>query len=310
MKFPACLLLFTLSWNACASGIYQGPPVDKNAFVPVLTKTMVEYERMTANEVLSMEPACLVIGMGRATGNHWGIPDGLFTKGAEPKWTDYPMLYVEGTNTYAQWFHHYCWGELDRLRYFAATNSDKKAKYLKKWMGQISYSLSEAKDKNNRWSYLNKVRGDLSAAQLESKKYALAATTAAEVIAMAPEIEATHSTLIDALIALKKNPEAEAATIEALKRFGKKKSLVRRYKALTGKEPDIPDPEPASVTTPPPATPIAADTTVTQTQPPATTAAPDPTTTAQQSVSPPAKIGNETNPYCRFCPDPQPPSKP
>ncbi|MEW6677484.1 MAG: hypothetical protein AB1421_06145 [Pseudomonadota bacterium] len=306
MKLPACLLLATLSWNAWATGVNQGPPVDKNAFIPVLTKTMVEYERMTANEVLSMEPACLVIGMGRATGNHWGIPDGLFPKGAEPKWSDYPMLYVEGSSAYAQWFHHYCWGELDRLRYFAATNPEKKAKYLKKWMGQIGYSLGEAKEKNNRWSYYNKVRGDLAAAQLESKKYSQAATTAAEVIAAAPEIEAPHSTLIDALIALKKKPEAEAAAVEAMKRFGKKKSLVRRYKALTGKEPDIPDPEPATVAAAASPAPAPAETPAPPPEAPAKAAAPDAVPAAQQSVSPPAKIGNETNPYCRFCPDPVP----
>lgn len=267
---------------------------------------MVEYEPMTINEILVMEPACLVIGLNKAKGNDsWGIPEGVFPKGAEPKWTDYPMLYIENTSSYAQWFHHYCWGELVRFRYFAATNPDKKARYLNKWMDALTYSLDAAKARNNRWSYLNKVRSDLAAAQLESKKFALAATTASEVIAAAPDIESTHSTLIDALVALKKKPEAETATVEALKRFGKKKSLVRRYKALTGKEPDIPDPEPVVVAAPSP-TPTPPESAVPQVIAPAREIVPTPAP-VQETVFAPAKIGNETNPFCRFCPDPAPP---
>jgi hypothetical protein len=309
MRFPVSLLLVTLSWTAWATGINQGPPVDKNLFVPVLTKTMVEGQIMTVNEVIAMEPACLVIGMGRATGNHWGMPDGTFPKGAGPQMSNYPMLYIEGTSINAGWFHHYCWGELSRVRYLTATNTNKRAKYLNKWIGAIHYSLREAKSKNNRWSYLNKVRGDLAAAQLESKKYALAAVTAAEVIAVAPEIEATHITLIDALIALKKRPEAEAATLEALKLFGKKKSLVRRYKALTGREPDIPDPEPAPVAASEMPAPVPSESPVPQQGGLTKDAALESAPVVQESVSPPASIGNETNPYCRFCPDP-PATKP
>ncbi len=305
MRLAFCLLIIALPWNSFASGIYQGAPLNKQIFIPVLTKTVVEDEIMTTSEVLAMEPACLAIGMGRAVGKSWGLPDGLFPKGAEPKTSDYPMLYIEGTEGYAQWFHHYCWGELDRLRYFAATNPEKKASYLKEWIGQITYSLDAAKKKNNRWSYLNKVRGDLAAAQLESKKYADAIATATEVIAAAPEIEATYTTLIDALIALKKKPEAEAATLEAMKRFGKKKSVVRRYKALTGREPDIPDPEPAPVAAA--ASPAPSEPPPPQQDVPAKAATADPAPAAQQSGPAPAKIGNESNPYCRFCPDPAPP---
>lgn len=304
MKLPSCLLLVCLSWNAWATGVNQGPSIDKKIFVPALTNTKVDNERMTANEVLAMEPACLVIGMGRATGNHWGLPDGLFTKGAEPKWSDYSMLYIEGTDTEAQWFHHYCWGELDRLRYYSATNSEKKAKYLKKWMHQINYSLGAAKEKGNRWTYLNKVRGDLAAAQLESKQYVESVATAMEVIATAPEIDATHTTLIDALLALEKKPEAEAAALEAMKRFGKKKSLVRRYKSITGKEPDIPDPEQVKIDVPPNPSPDPTEipAPIRDTPPKGVDPALVP---AQGGMTPPAKIGNKINPYCRFCPDTQ-----
>lgn len=301
MNYLAFILLATLYGNIWASGIYQGPPVDKNVFVPVLTKTEVQYETMTVNEVLSMEPACLVIGMGRATGRRWGLPENMFPKGAGPRFEDYPML------TNAPWFHHYCWGELDRFRYFTTSNPEAKTRYLKRWVDGILYSLNDAKKRgNNSWPYLNKLRGDLAAAQLESKKYIAAIATATEVIAAAPEIEATHTTLIDALIALKKKTEAEAASLEAMKRFGKNKSLVRRYKALTGREPDIPDPEPepapvAAVDSPVP-TPAAAP--APKQDAPAMTTAADPALAVLQSVTPPAKIGNVTNPYCRFCPDP------
>lgn len=258
---------------------------------------------MTASEVLSMEPACLLIGMGRALGTRWGIPEDLFPKGAEPRLGDYPML------SKAPWFHHYCWGELSRVRYFNTTTPEKKTKHLKHWIDNIKYSLDEAgaNERGNRWSYYNKVRGDLAAAQLESKKYAEAIATATDVITTAPEIEAPHTTLIDALIALKKSSEAEAAALEAIKRFGKKKSLVRIYKALTGREPDIPDPEPAPVAAPTSPAPTPTEAPAALQDPPAKAATPAPAPAAQQSVTPPAKIGNETNPYCRFCPDPAPP---
>ena len=130
----------------------------------------------------------------------------------------------------------------------------------------------------------------------------MASITAAEVIAVAPEIEATHSTLIDALIALKKKPEAEAATLAALKQFGKKKSLVRRYKALTGKEPDIPDPEPVVAVAPTPPASVVPETPSPQQDLPAKQAIPA-LAPAPESMPAPATIGSETNPHCRFCPN-------
>jgi hypothetical protein len=101
---------------------------------------------------------------------------------------------------------------------------------------------------------------------------------------------------------LKKKPEAEAAALVALKQFGKKKSLVRRYKALTGKEPDIPDPEPVVAVAPTPPASVVPETPSPQQDLPVKQAVPA-LAPAPESMPAPATIGSETNPHCRFCPN-------
>ena len=280
------------------AGPYRGPEVDKSLFVGTLTRTIVEGQKMTVSEIWAMEPACLVIGMGRATGTRWGMPPGTFKAGTEPKTTDYPMLQMTNGSGDAQWFHHYCWGELNRLRYNSAFRPAQKAEFLKRWEKQVNYVLSAARGTN--WIYENKVRADLAAVQLATGTPTLAEDTARQVLSADVTLKDAHLTLVDALIAQKKTREAEDALKQALGVFGHDKNLVRRYKALTGTDPE---PESDKVaqpqsTVPPPEPAVQPG--VNASQAPIKDGSRDYPNNPASIRTP--DIGTATNPYCRFCP--------
>lgn len=243
---------------------------------------------MTLSEVKAMPVPCHTIGMGEINGQFWAAE--IMKSSGSSAILDLPENAMAKN---AVWFHHYCWGLLDKHRAFAATQASSRAFLVKTWRGEMEYIINwTAKEKIN-WRYLPLIYKEIAETYLQEKDYPNALRSANKSVELDAEFTAGYVLIADIYEQTKQREKALAAVTEGLKRTPTSKALQRRYKEYGGR---MPFPEPYAKAEPPaieaPGTPdpvIAA--------PPAnsSTASPE-APVARPIVQPPG------NPYCRFCP--------
>lgn len=227
------LLLLTTSHAERA----QSAPLNKASFIPLLRGASVDYEPMTAVEILAMEPACLQIGMGRAIPDQWGLP-GQSNQDFkriinEPQ---YSMLWLnKGMNKYAQWFHHYCWGELAKFRYQSSIDDAKRSMYMHRWQSDLEYCLQQSRGTN--WVYENHTRNELALAYLTAKQFYKAEMMAQSVLSSDPSDTVASILLIDSLTNQDKKERALSIATSAVQNNPDSEELLTRYRQLGGKMP-------------------------------------------------------------------------
>lgn len=248
----------------------------------VLGKRVKGGAPMTLSEVNAMPPPCHAIGMGEIDGVFWS--EGM-KKNGTLSILERPE-YAMANN--AVWFHHYCWGLLDKHRAFASVAASDRSFLTRIWRQEMEYIVNWTARVNVKWEYLPLIHKEIAETYLQDKNYGNALRSANTALSLNADIPASYALLADIYVQIKDKSKALATVTEGLKRVPASKALQFRYKDLGG---GMPFPEPYVKKEPEPAPapePVKEASTVT---PSGTTAADVPPV-----EQPPG------NPYCRFCP--------
>ncbi|HEX7972167.1 MAG TPA: tetratricopeptide repeat protein [Thiobacillus sp.] len=192
---------------------------------------------------------------------------------------------------HANWIHihHYCGGLIELNRYYRSSTGRKKANLhnaVNEFTGMVNaftpdfFLLPEA--------YLNRGK-----AHKFMGRDAEAVNDFLKAIEINPRLAPASLELADLYVKSGKKGEALAVLRKGLEQSPSTKSLRRRYQELGGDLSAIPE-----TTAPATPRPVASEQ-------PASQAASAPPQAAEPDTAPVTqqKIGNKTNPWCRFCPD-------
>ena len=239
---------------------------------------------MTLNEVNAMPPACHAIGMGEVNGAFWA--EGMKKNGSE-------SLLDRPENAMAKnagWFHHYCWGLVEKHRAFATVNAANRASQTRIWRNEMQYIVDWTTKHSITWFYLPMVHREIAESHMQEKNYPNALRSINIAIGLNPECTPCYFLLADIHEQLKARDKALAAVTEGLKHTPAARGLQRRYTELGGR---LPFPEPYVKPEIPPEPTAEKDTPV--------SGAPD-STKAEVAPAEPVREQPPGNPYCRFCP--------
>lgn len=240
----------------------------------------------TPSEFKAMEPVCQAIGMG-------GI-DGVFWAEALNK-PDRMHILDKPENAMAKgapWFHHYCWGKLEKFRYFSAKKTEQRTFQLKRWRGEMEFIVNWTSQRQIDWQYIHLIHKEIAESYLYEKNYTRAIAEAERALKQKPDFAAAYALIGDAYLETGNKSKALDYVTEGLKYQPDSRALLNRFKSLGGKTLPAPVAQAAS-------------------QVPATTTPPAPSdeSSAAKTTVQPAGNNHESrttqppdNPYCRFCP--------
>jgi len=244
---------------------------------------------ITLSEVTAMPPPCRAIGMGEINGVFWA---GAMKQNGTLALLDRPEnVMAKG----APWFHHYCWGMLDKQRAFASVEASKRAFLVKTWRSEMQYIVDWTAKQKINWEYMPVIYSEIAESYIQDKDYPNAIGSASKAVELNADFTRGYMLLADIYERIKDRAKALVAVTEGLKRAPTSKALQRRYKEFGGSMP-FPEPytKPVESATSENSTPTVED------------ATPD---KPEEGLAPPSnppaepeKIGVPGNPYCRFCP--------
>lgn len=241
---------------------------------------------ITLYEAQSLPPACWLVFAHMGEGSQWYL-----------RLKDSPLL-DKSENLIARnaiSYHHVCWAEVARARYYRAKDAATKKKHMLSVAGNYTFMTQHPEYVPPNWPYMSEMyiqEGNARANLGEDRK---AITAYFRALDMAPD----NAHVYVALSSYMENRGAKAKALEyateGLKRAPNSKSLQKRYLRLGGNKP-FPAPLPALAkpeqsATPAPAVPISA--------PPENIQAPPQNA---PSLAPTQPAGDNAKPHCRFCP--------
>lgn len=301
--FKFCLLSVVslgalLSWEAVAAANSISPLVASR--FDIVGSKLHGQPPVAIADLQAMEPACeLVLRYQK----RWDDNPNLGIWYIQLK--NSPLLDLPENNIAkdAVSFHHYCWGEVVRNRYYRETDAKKRKELAEYAMSGSKYVIDHPEFRPQQWPYLSHVYVTMGTGYLLMKDTASAINAFLMSLQINPRERIAYIRLADTLSDLGKKPDALKHVTEGLKYFPKNKGLIRRYQDFGGKLPypePYPDIEINSSDAPAPHT---AKTTVPEasdTQSKAIDQEPEKNSAPTEATSPPAS--NKLNPYCRFCP--------
>lgn len=252
---------------------------------------------LTVDDVKVMEPVCiLILGYEGDGGGFW-----------YPRLSKDPILtkpeYVIARG--AQSFHHYCWAEIARYRYYRAKDKATRDDMAEAMVADLQFVLTKRSLLPPNWPYLPKIIVALGEGQLMAGRNAEAVQSFARAIEQDKKYAPAYHALADFWIKAGDKAKALDTVTEGLKHQPDNAGLRKRYKELGGKAP-LPPPSstkgsgkaqegggsgkegaPAQGTTPK------------KTAAPVDTA---PKPVRAKPVPEAEDLKRQANPYCRFCP--------
>ena len=199
-------------------------------------------------------------------------------------------------------FHHYCWAEVVRNRYYRESDGNKKRELADYVPNAYKWMIDHPEYLPGDWPYLAKVYVNMGTGYLLTKNTAAAFNAFHKALSLDPRQQAAYTNLADTYVTLGKKPEALAQIKEGLRYFPESRALKRRYEELGGKPP-YPEPHPSVIAKTP--DPMPAPDTV---QPPSSVNTKEKTQAPEERDSAPkstentrAESTNKNNPHCRFC---------
>lgn len=253
-----------------------------------LVGQIVSGSPMTLSEVSAMPPPCRAIGMGEINGVFW--PEGMNKNGTNWILDQPENAMAKG----AVWFHHYCWGMLEKHRAFAAVKTSERDFKIKQWRNEMQYIVNWTTQQKINWAYLPVVHMEIAESYVQEKNYPNAIQSAYTALELNADFVPGYILLDDIYERIKDRAKALAAVSEGIKHVPGSKGLQRRYKELGGR---MPFPEPyAKPETPENVSPATGEG---ASDKPNGDPAPE---KSPSSTTEPEKIGVPGNPYCRFCP--------
>ena len=246
---------------------------------------------ITLSELAAMPPPCHAIGMGEIDGVFWA--EGMNKNGTSSILDRPENVMAKG----AVWFHHYCWGLLDKQRAFASTDVSKRGFLVKTWRSEMQYIVDWTAKNRINWGYLPVIHAEIAESYIQDKDYPNAIGSANRAVKLNADFTRGYILLADIYERTKDRKKALAAVTEGLKWTPSSKVLQRRYKEFGGGMP-FPEPytKPAESETSDNSTPTVDDATPEKLE---EDSAPK---TSTNPTAEPEKIGVPGNPYCRFCP--------
>lgn len=199
-------------------------------------------------------------------------------------------------------FHHYCWGEIVRNRFYRETDANKRKELAEYAMSGSKYVIDFPQYRSPNWPYLSHVYVTMGTAYLLMKDRVAAINAFLMALRINPRERKAYIHLSDTLAEAGKKEEALKHVTEGLRYFPKTKALTRRYQELGGKLP-YPEPHPDILENNKTNEEqgVQGAETVTQTPEGAakvTEPQNNPTLPGQPYKADPS---NKDNPYCRFC---------
>ncbi len=210
-----------------------------------------------------------------------------------------PTKYDAHTKTYVDIYggdfwhlHHYCFGLLEVLRQYRARDPNVRNASLARSISQFDYVLT-------RISRGSTLRPELHVKRAQSlvllRRGGEAVADFKKAIALKPDYSPAYAYLSDYYKAAGKKNLALTTLEEGLAKMPDEPSLLRRYASLGGKKTFAPLPavDPVAGLPPPQEQ---------QDNPDEPAPQPDKSQPPEELTPPAQTIGNDTNPYCRFCP--------
>jgi len=146
---------------------------------------------VTLSEVTAMPPPCRAIGMGEVKGVFWA--EGMKQNGTLSI-LDRPENAMAKS---AGWFHHYCWGLLDKQRAFASVESSKRAFLVKTWRSEMQY-IVDWTDKNKiNWEYMPVIHLEMAESFIQDKDYPNAIRSASKAVELNADFTRGYMLLAD-----------------------------------------------------------------------------------------------------------------
>lgn len=208
---------------------------------------------------------------------------------APSKYDAHTKIYVDLYGADFWHLHHYCFGLVDVVRSYRIFDKREREGKLKKSISEFDYVLRGIRPDSI-------LRPELHVKRAQSLvllgRGGEAVGDFKKAIALKPDYSLAYASLSDYYKETGKKELALTALEEGLVQSPTERSLLRRYESLGGRKTFAPPPvaEPAVVPVP------------SQEQQAEPATEPDkPLPSADQTPSAP-QIGNDTNPYCRFCP--------
>lgn len=261
---------------------------------------------LTAKDVGSLEPVCVPIFLAGRSGTWYEVLKG------DPILDRPPYSMAKGANS----FHHYCYAEIAKIRRFKERDANKRKFLAETMLGEYGFVINAPEYRDKGWPYLKKVYVEYGRAALLLNRNKDAIGAFSKALQIDPAYDQAHIAIADMRADLGDKKGALQQVVEGLKHNPDSKQMKRRYAELGGKGP-YPEPyqkpkmdSPADDAASRPADAAAsnslpADSPVALPEPsPAESAAvsPEVPDSKAPAATPTQRIGNEKNPYCRFCP--------
>lgn len=208
--------------------------------------------------------------------------------------------------------HHLCAGLNFVNRHYRARSEYDRKYYLQSSLGEFGYMITHA---SPSYSLMPDVYINRGTALSKLGRSSEAAVDFQKAIELNPRLPKAYSVMADFYVDIKLQGKALATITEGLRYVPNSKMLQRRYAELGGKQP-FPEPYADAAGTQETQAAKAKEPGPAQTSEPAEVSsetAPESKPSAETPNTQPAAagaIGMPGNPWCRFCPDPSPSTKP
>jgi len=187
--------------------------------------------------------------------------------------------------------HHYCFGLVQANRAYKARGAGERAGLWRRSVGEIDYVIRSA---SPGFILLPELRTQKANGLMKLNRDGEAVLELNKAIAQDPGYTRAYALLSDYYRDARNKSMALKTLEDGLTHSPEDRGLLRRYANLGGtKKFEAPPPPPETVATPeaaPPDTSAAASGPAAEPRPPV-------------EIQPYKEVGNEKNPYCRFCPE-------
>lgn len=186
--------------------------------------------------------------------------------------------------------HHYCFGLVQANRAYKAQGASARKGHWTRAVGEIDYVIRSA---SPGFILLPELRTQKATALFKLNRNSEAVLELQKAIQQAPDYARAYAVLSDYFRDARNKGQALKTLEDGLTHAPEDRGLLRRYANLGGKKKFVAPPVPQAAAEPAAAEPTA---------PEAAGAAPETAAGHEAAETPPVKLGNDKNPYCRFCP--------
>jgi len=195
---------------------------------------MSEGEPISLQDAKSLSPVCLLIYAQSGTGTQWytTLKNSPLLDRAE---------YVIARNAVS--YHHVCWAEVSRSRYYRAKSETTRKRYLLSIAGNYEFMTAHPEYLPIGWPHMAEMFLEIGKARSLLGQHKEAINAFIKALNLQPDSENVYITLSNYMETRGAKQKALEYATEGLKHVPESKTLKRRYIKLGGKEP-FPTPHP------------------------------------------------------------------